>query len=37
MGIIHVKVILLTRNPDKINDVVDILHPSGTDYKVEHD
>lgn len=27
---------MLERNPEKINDVVSILHPSGTDYKVEH-
>jgi hypothetical protein len=28
---------MLARNPDKIDDVVSILCPSGTDYKVEHD
>jgi hypothetical protein len=28
---------MLSRNPEKIDDIVRILCPSGTDYKVEHD
>lgn len=28
---------MLARNPEKINEVVRVLQPSGTDYKVEPD
>jgi hypothetical protein len=28
---------MLSRNPEKIDDIVSILCPSGTDHKVEHD